>query len=492
MKFLLDTNVLIPAEPTSIDNIEEKTPIIARFLGLAAAGRHTSYIHPASILELQGDQNQVRRDIRLILLKKYPVLEHPPEISRAVISLSTTGSTRTDRHNQIDLLFLSAVEADAVDYLITDDLGIHQKAKKIGLQERVICSVDSIAVLEALFPFQILPPPAVQGVPAYALDTNDPIFQSFRSDYPDFDAWLVKCKKEHRQTWTIKTCEDNYLRGFCIVNEEKNLEYNIPQPTLKICSFKISESSRGGRLGELLLKPVFDYAKTNSYASIFVETYDKQVELVNMLMNLGFEKLEESSAKGELILFKRMFFEENERKAMPPLDFHIKFGPQIANFEDVRAFIVPINPKYHEILMPEIEEQMNLLPGSYASGNGIRKAYLCNAITRQISVGNLVFFYRSSGGGKLSSYGIVENAVVSTNPLHIAQAVGTRTVYNFSEIEIMCKSEVLAILFRLVGLPCEDISLKSLIQADVLKSAPQSIVGLSETSKSWLKSKFAT
>jgi hypothetical protein len=431
--------------------------------------------------------------VRQILLKKYPILENPPETSKAVASLHLAGNSRKNKHDRVDCLFLTAVEADAVDYLVTDDLGIHQKAKKIGLQERVVFSVDAIALLEALFPSHFTPPPAVQSVLAYALDSDDPIFQSFRADYPGFDTWLVKCKREHRQAWTIKTYDSQLLQGFSIVNEEKGLEYEIPKPALKICSFKISENSRGSRLGELLLKPIFDYAKVNNYASIFVETYAKQVELVNMLMSLGFEKFQECSRKKEIVLFKRMLFQEEEKEALSPLEFHIKFGPHVANFDGIQAFIVPITPRYHEILMPEIEGQLNLLPGSHAPGNGIKKAYLCKAGIRKMQPGDLIFFYRSSGGGQLSSYGIVENIVVSGDPVHIAKAVGTRTVYKFAEIEEMCQGKpVLAILFRLVGHPIEYLSLKALKNADVLTAAPQSIVSLSDLSKSWLKSKFVT
>jgi hypothetical protein len=488
MKFLLDTNILIPAEPTSIKHLESKTPTIAQLLRLIAAGDHTAYVHPASIAELQKDHDEERRGIRQILIQKYPVLQNPPATSEEVSRLVKPNQ---NQHDTTDNLLLTAVEVDAVDYLVTDDLGIHQKAKRINLQEQIVCSADAVNILEALFPSCPTPPPAVQSILAYELDNNDAIFNSFRVDYPDFDQWLKKCKKEHRQAWTIKTIDSDSLKGVCIVNKETQLEYKMPEPALKICSFKISESYRGGRLGELLLKPIFEYAKANNYASIFIETYDKQVELTNMLMNFGFEALECGSNKGEIVLCKRMQYQAHERQNLSSLEFHVKFGPQVANFDQANAFIIPITPKYHETLMPEVEAQMNLLPGSAASGNGIRKAYLCRASIRQMQCGDLVFFYRSTGGGNLSCYGIIEKTIASSNPVHIAQAVGTRTVYSFSEIESMCGTgEVLAILFRLVGQAYDHLSLKTLIQSGIIKSAPQSIEGLSHSSKTWLQNKF--
>lgn len=49
MKFLLDTNALIPAEPTAPENLEASTPVIVEFLRLATQGGHVVYTHCASL-----------------------------------------------------------------------------------------------------------------------------------------------------------------------------------------------------------------------------------------------------------------------------------------------------------------------------------------------------------------------------------------------------------------------------------------------------------
>ena len=487
MKFLLDTNIIIPAEPTSSDNLEPSTIHIVNLLQALARGNHQSYIHSASINEIRGDKNDTRREAREILFRKYPILPNAPLINARLESVLRDDVS--NKHDKVDHLLLAAVDADAVDYLITNDQVLRKKAFRLGLQFRVATPVEAISIIRALFPVTPIPPPAVESIYAHELNQEDPIFDSFKIDYPEFSEWLKKCKREHRKAWVIRAL-DGLLRGICIVKQEDHPDYAIPTPALKICSFKISEQSRGYRYGELLLKSVFDYTTNNNCASVFVETFAKHSELVNLLEDFGFQPLDIHSTKGELILYKPLTFSSNDYKFYSSLDFNIRFGPYQVKFDDAEAFIVPITPKYHCLLLPEAEIQGEFFPGQHPFGNSIRKAYLCNANIRRIKPGDILFFYRSGKHSGVTACGVVENTVVSNNPSQIARFVGKRTVYAFSEIETMCEKAVLAILFRMSRSLTEQLSLNNLVTQDVLKAAPQSTTTLSTESKIWLKNQF--
>lgn len=485
MKFLLDTNIIIPAEPTELENIELGTPLITELLRRFNEGQQQYYIHSASIQELSGDKNKKRWQMREVLLDKYPLLPSPPGFTKKIqdsLSIATL-----NKHDQIDLTLLSAVDADAVDYLVTNDVGLHKKAAQLGLASRVATPDEAILIIRSLFPVIPFPPPAVQSRYAHDIDLEDPIFDSFRLDYQEFDEWFRKCKLQHRPVWTIEP-DIGKIGGICIIKPNDAPEYEgMPEPCLKICSFKISENWRGYRFGKLLLKTIFDYADQNQQASIYITTFEKQVELLNLLNNFGFQIISTSN-RGECVLLKMLKFSDEEYSVLTPLEFNIKFGPNQVKFDNANSFLIPIVPKYHKILLPEAEAQLELLPGKHPFGNGIRKAYLCHSNIRKIALGDIVFFYRSGIQSGVTTYGVVEDIIVSSNPDQIARAVGKRTVYTYPEIEGMCKKgEVLVVLFRLSRSNTTTISLKTLIDQNIIKKAPQSIASLSFKAAIWLK-----
>ena len=378
------------------------------------------------------------------------------------------------------------MKADAVDFLVTEDREIHRKASYLGLKDRVITVAEAISIVKELF--DISPPtlPAVKSCKAYQLDDNDPIFDSFRKDYPDFNEWLKKCKQEHRQTWIIKG-DDKNLAAICIVQGKKYPKFGLQEPRLKICSFKVSEKYNGLRYGELLLKQVFAFARENRYNSIYITVFEKYGNLIDLLKDFGFEVVTGERTKyGEIVMTKPISYSRTEYELMDPLSFNIRYGPYAIKFINVPAFIIPIKPVYHSLLFPELEPQLELMPGRRPFGNSIRKAYLSNAPTRSIKPGANILFYRSEDWQSITCLGVVENTLISSSPIEIARYVGKRTVYTFADIEALCKREVLSILFRQSRVLKKPIHLKELLANDVLKKPPQTIVTVPRESLKWL------
>jgi L-amino acid N-acyltransferase YncA/rRNA-processing protein FCF1 len=489
MKFLLDTNIIIPAEPTELAYIEADTVLVTELLRRFSEGQQQFYIHDASIQELSRDKNQKRWEMRKLLLKKYPVLPHPPAVTNKIKAAFETETLNS--HDQVDLILLSSVDADAIDYLVTSDVRLRKKAIRLGLESRVATIDEAISIVRALFPVTPMLPPAVHSRYAHDLDLEEKIFDSFRLDYPEFNEWFKKCKLQHRPVWTIEA-EDGSIGGICMIKPNETPEYEgMETPILKICSFKIGENCRGYRFGELLLKAVFDYADRNQQSSIYITTFEKQSELVNLLENFGFHTLS-TSGKGELILVKKLKFSKEEYESLTSLEFNVRFGPNQVKFDGVSSFIVPIMPRYHQILFPEAEAQLEFITGQYPFGNSIRKAYLCHANIRRISSGDVIFFYRSAINRGVSTCGVVENIIISSDPREIARSVGKRTVYSYPEIEELCsKGDVLIILFRLSQSVIEPVPINILLEKGVFKKAPQSIVSVSLESAKWLKKKLS-
>jgi L-amino acid N-acyltransferase YncA/predicted nucleic acid-binding protein len=484
MKFLLDTNVLIPAEPTSSTHIEPGTPVSVELLHTLEEGAHQVYLHPASLVELAKDKNTARSGLRNILVKKYLTLPSPPIVSRRLIEL--LGQATALSHDAVDHLLLGAVEGDAVDYLVTEDHGLLRAATRAGLEGRVLTPADAVGVVRRLFPKVPPPPPAVRRLLAHELDEADEIFQTFRQDYPQFEGWLRKCKLEHRLTWVI-SARGRGLAGVCIVKDEDSCPQGLRGRTLKICSFKISDDFRGYRFGELLLKTVFSFAFANSYSCLYVTVLEKYVDLVRLFEAFGFQTLGRKTELGELVMVKSLLISRQSYDSMLPLEFHIQYGPLRTKPEGVHVFVVPIQPRYHRRLFPEMEAQSELSPGDEPFGNSIRKAYLCNAAVRRIGQGSILLFYRSGDQRGVQCTGVVEATLVSRRPDEIARFVGRRTVYSYAEIESRCSRPILAILFRQAAALEEPVALGGLISRKVINTAPRSIVQVRKEGLEWIR-----
>ncbi len=79
---------------------------------------------------------------------------------------------------------------------MTDDARLRRRAERTGLGDSVLGLQDAVALLSGFAPEELAPPPRVSRPPAYVLNTDDAIFAGLRSDYPEFDAWLGKVRRE--------------------------------------------------------------------------------------------------------------------------------------------------------------------------------------------------------------------------------------------------------------------------------------------------------
>ncbi len=487
LKFLIDTNIFISAEPTSPGDVEPITPAVAAFMRLVEQEGHSLAIHPASLEDLRRDPNKVRRHMREMLLKKYVHLEPPPAITPRLISI--IGEAYLGTQDVVDHALIAAIDAEAVDYLITEDRRLRKKAIRAGFYSRVATVGEAINLLKSLF--EVIPPtpPAVRRLSAYEINHTDPIFDSIRQDYQhDFDEWLIKCKREHRLTWIIPGKKGNYA-GIFIVKKEELADYDIPGKVLKICMFKVSDSYRGLRFGELLLKTAFQYAKENDFENMYITVFPKYEGLIILFEEFGFD-ISHQKEKGELVLVKPMKFDQADYDSLAGLDFHIRYGPFRIKFPNVPGFIIPIKPKYHRLLFPDAEPQLELYPGQHPFGNSIRKAYLCHARMRDIEPGSLLLFYRSKDLKAVSCLGVAEETKVSNRAEEIARFVGKRTVYTFKEIEDMCQKTVFSILFRHARILPHPIPLAELIEKSIIKGIPQTITRLRSEAMEWLRTRI--
>lgn len=131
MNILLDTNIIIPLEDTS--KILDSS--FAELRKLSAEQHHCLYIHPMQFEDINRDKNQERRNIVLSRLRQYSQIENPPILS--IQECHELGLSQSNDNDKVDNNVLFALYRGAVHLLVTNDEGIHKKALRIGLQDKV-------------------------------------------------------------------------------------------------------------------------------------------------------------------------------------------------------------------------------------------------------------------------------------------------------------------------------------------------------------------
>jgi hypothetical protein len=481
VNLLLDTNILIPLEPTSEDNLEPNSNAAAKLVQLAIASGSKLFLHPAQDQDIARDISSSRRSLRAVLANKYLRLEPPPQLSGTLRNL--LGSPAPDSNDYVDDQLIAAVASRAIDFLVTEDRHIHRKARRASLNHKVVTLAEALELLEKLFDRPPAPPPAVEHTKAYALDLEDSIWRSLRADYGAvFDPWLSKCAEEHRDVWLIRG-HDAYA-AVAIVKPEDEPPEGMPGKVLKLCTFKTSELNYGYRFGELLLKAVFEYAVSNDYDWMFVDAFPKHEKLINLFEDFGFRTCTMKES-GEIRMTKPIK-PNSEAPMLLGLSYNIRFGPYHVDWSK-QCFVVPVRPEYHRVLFPDQQQQQRLIEGESAAGNAIRKAYLCHAPIKSLSEGALLLFYRSQDLQSVTSLGVVESTLRTASPEEVAAFVAKVTVYTFDQIREMCSlAPVLAIRFRHARRIEPHIRLPELIANEVLSAQPQSITTVTETAKQWI------
>src|SRR5690349_16140083 len=103
-----------------------------------------------------------------------------------------------------------------------------------------------------------------------SVSVSDGFFDTLRVDYPGFDDWL---RRKAGESAYIARREDGGLDGFLYLKREDGPVSDVqpalaPAKRLKVGTLKVNP--HGTRLGERLLKKVFDHATEQEVDEIYV------------------------------------------------------------------------------------------------------------------------------------------------------------------------------------------------------------------------------
>ena len=472
MRILIDTNIFIYREnyhiiPSNLQSLlKTLNDLVVQIL-----------VHPLSAHEIKKDRNQERREITLSKIKTYPILDNPPSLEVDQPFLTIVGQTN-NANELVDNNLLYCVYKNAVDFLITEDRGIHRKSDRLGISDRVFDIDEALEYFKRQLLVEKVPtPPALKYVPVYNLDINDPIFTSLKEEYPEFIDWWEKISREGRKAWVY--LKGSRLGAILIYKiEDEAIASNPPLPKkrrLKLSTFNVTYT--GYKIGELFIKISATFAINNNTDELYLTHFTKPDDyLVELVENFGFYKVAEK--KGEDIFTKKLVPDE---KTKEPLGISRKFYPSFYDGEGVEKFVVPIRPVYHNRLFTDYQPRQTTLPEFEGEliieGNTIKKAYLSHSRIIKMTEGDILLFYRSVDERMITSLGVIEKVYHNLrSPDEIIRYVGKRSVYTKKEIEEIAKKPTKVILFRQHFHLKSPLALDYLRTNNILSGAPQSIV----------------
>lgn len=473
LRFLVDTNILIPLQDSHV-SLKESLKNVIRLSGV---GGHQILYHPASEVDIKRDRNVERRERTLSRLAQYQRLDSLPPCPW------NEGVTHPNEVCDNEILY--ALKCNAVHALITEDKGIHAKAKAHELADRVYNIQTAEDWLRRLHEPSKVRLPNIEDLNLYTItpELSGRFFDSLRGDYQGFDGWFKNKAQEGRRAWICRD-DEGTLGAICIYAIQEDEQINdqgekLQGMSLKLCTFKVDEPVRGRKIGELFLKAAFRFATDNKCAHIFVHgNADKQPYLAKLLEDFGFFP---HGNYGVDVVWVKEHPVEAPIKAIGALEYARRYFPHFRQDKEVGKYLVPIQPRYHEILFPELKKQLDMLdsPQQYV-GNAIKLAYLCHTPTTTVVSGDILVFYRTGDEMACTTIAIVDNFRVMDDPSDIAALVSRRTVYSVADIENMVRNNVKVILFRLIRHFHTPVSFEDMKYNGIISGSIQSFIKLNE------------
>ena len=133
MRILLDTNILILRENNHVlpVNLSQMMMLMHKL------EKSSIWVHPLSKQEILKDKNEERKKINISKISTYAELEEYPDYQKDVNFTSSIPVADT-QNDIIDNQLLYCVYKNVVDFLITEDQALLNKAISIGLEQQVL------------------------------------------------------------------------------------------------------------------------------------------------------------------------------------------------------------------------------------------------------------------------------------------------------------------------------------------------------------------
>jgi predicted nucleic acid-binding protein len=196
--YLIDTNVII-----GLEDHHPVQPAFAALLNITSKHKVDVMVHEAARDDIFRDKDASRRNISLSKLEKFQLIKKVR--GQTQLELQKFGALARP-NDVVDATLLDALDRGAADFLVTEDRGLHDRARRVSpeLGRRVLFVADAVQLLKTTYEPVETPVRYVEEVSANEIPLTDDIFDSLRQGYDGFDTWWRdKCVRERRPCWAV-------------------------------------------------------------------------------------------------------------------------------------------------------------------------------------------------------------------------------------------------------------------------------------------------
>jgi L-amino acid N-acyltransferase YncA len=222
------------------------------------------------------------------------------------------------------------------------------------------------------------------------VDLTDDFFDSLKAQYKEFSTWFAR--KADEPVYVIDD-DDGSLRGFVYLKVETGAITDVTPPLpakrrLKVGTLKVE--AKGTKLGERIVKRIFDHALLEGVAEVYVTVFDTHVGLINLFKRYGFAEVAKKATPNgeELVLVRRLDGSAN----------HLLRDYPLIHVVDSDKWLLAIYPDYHTSLFPDsiLRGESPDLEQDVPHTNTIHKVYIAKMILTRMRPGDLVVIYRTT------------------------------------------------------------------------------------------------
>ncbi len=477
MKVLLDTNILIHREANRVVN--KDIGVLFNWLDKL---NYEKCISPLSLKEIEKHQNKKIVETIKTKIQSYNLLKTQAPDSENIQNIRNEFDT-TD-NDRIDTSLLNEVYKNRVSYLITEDRGIHKKARLLGIEHLVFSINDFLEKVitenPELSEYKVL---SVEKKHFGEIDITDSFFDSFRKDYEGFDDWFNKKSEEK----AFVSFNEKQVVAFLYLKIEKDNEnYSDINPIfdkkkrLKIGTLKVI--STGHKLGERFLRIAFVEALKNKVDEVYVTIFNnssEQKSLIFLLKEWGFVKHGEKNTGEDVYVknFQPIPDKNNPKLTYPFIDKNRQF------------FIVPIHPQYHTDLLPDSylqNENPQAFKESKTHRNAIQKVYISGSLNRDIYAGDVIVFYRTGGRYKsvVTTICVVENKIEHIQDVnHLISLCKKRSIFSDKELAEYWNHKKFIVNFLYLYSLRKRLNMQKLIDLEIIASVNDAPRGFEKITK---------
>ena len=274
------------------------------------------------------------------------------------------------------------------------------------------------------------------------LSIDDPFFDSLKTGYDEFPEWFAK--KANEDLYAVIDDQTSILSGMLYLKLEsgpvRDVMPHLPNRVwLKVGTLKVV--GKGTKLGERILKKMFDVALAWGAEAIYVTVFEAHARLVALFKEYGFTKAGTKTTKNgtEDVLVRSLTTFTGDR---------LKDYPFI-HTSGKQAWLLAIYPNFHTRFLPDsiLRHEPTEMVQDVSHTNSIQKVYIAKIALNRMKPGDIVVFYRTNDGkGKaffrsvVTSIGVIEEVRSKKDFVNFAAFLAyTKPRSVFSEEELRTK-----------------------------------------------------